>query len=401
MSDVNVAQEQRHQKDESTGMRRWYASAAVLACCAVGAGLWAFSGADSTKTEDAYVDGNAVQITSQVSGTVTAINADNTDHVDAGAPLIRLNGVDAEIQFERAKAALAKATRNARIEYSQVQQLNAEVVLRSNDVARAEQDFERRSKLAQTGAVTLEEVSHAQDALKNAKATLDATVEQSAQRKAMVDGTTIWTHPDVLLAAANLRDAYVALKRTEIRSPVEGTVTKRSVQVGQRISPGVSLMTVVPLNTLWVNANFKESQLSELRVGQPADLRADVYGGSVTYHGKVVGLDAGTGSAFSLLPAQNATGNWIKVTQRVPVRIALDPAEVARHPLQVGLSMHVAVDTSNRSGERIRRDRATPDGYQTSVFNQELESADAVVKEVILANSGSTPQSAAPLAMKR
>ncbi|XAH22142.1 efflux RND transporter periplasmic adaptor subunit [Xylophilus sp. GW821-FHT01B05] len=349
---------------------------------------WYAMPSDTEHTEDAYVDGNVVQVTSQIAGTVTAFMADNTDHVMAGAPLVTLNPVDQEVQFERAQTALAKATRMARTQYSQVQQLRAEVAQRQNDVQKARTDLDRRARLASSGAVSREEISHAEDLLKNAQAALTAVNQSLAQRRAMVDGTSLRTHPDVLAAATNLRDAYIARARTSILSPVEGSVTKRSVQLGQRINAGVALMSVVPLDELWVNANFKESQLAHLRIGQPAELTAEVYGRDVVYHGKILGLDAGTGSAFALLPAQNATGNWIKVTQRVPVRIALDPKEVAQQPLRVGLSMRVSVDTARRDGEMIRTDVAPNFAYKTQVYDHELRDADAIVEAVIHANEG-------------
>lgn len=357
--------------------------------------VWYFLQMNIERTEDAYVDGNIVQVTSQISGTVTAIEADNTDHVKAGAKLLTLNPVDQEVRFERAKTELAKATRVARTQYSQVQQLQAEVAQRKNDVQKARRDLARRSGLATSGAVSREEVSHAEDVYKNAQDALNASKQSLEQRLAMVDGTQLRTHPDVLAAAANLRDAYIARARTDIPSPVEGTIAKRSVQLGQRINPGVSLMSVIPLNQLWVNANFKESQLEHLRIGQSAELTTDVYGRGVIYHGRIIGLDAGTGSAFSLLPAQNATGNWIKITQRVPVRIALDPQEIARQPLRIGLSMHVSVDTENRNGKTVRADTAPEFTYKTDVYNKELQDADAIVEAVIRENEGQPHTAAA------
>ncbi|UXS03117.1 HlyD family efflux transporter periplasmic adaptor subunit [Agrobacterium tumefaciens] len=368
-------------------------TAAVILLLVAGVAWYTLQGTVE-RTEDAYVDGNVVQVTAQISGTVTAIGADNTDYVKAGAPLVTLNPVDQEVQFERARTELAKATRMARTQYSQVRQLEAEVAQRQNDVQKARTDLARRTRLAASGAVSREEISHVEDVLKNAQAALTAVDQSLAQRRAMVDGTDLRTHPDVLAAATNLRDAYIARARTAIPSPVDGTVAKRSVQLGQRISPGVSLMSVVPLDQLWVNANFKESQLEHLRIGQPAELTADIYGRSVVYHGKIVGLDAGTGSAFALLPAQNATGNWIKVTQRVPVRIALDPQEIARQPLRVGLSMRVSVNAQDRSGEMISKEIKPGFVYKTEVYNHELQDADAIVEAVIRDNEGQ-PQTAA------
>lgn len=349
-------------------------------------GIWYLLGLGTESTDDAYVDGNIVQVTSQVSGTVTVISGDNTDHVDAHSPLVTLNAVDAEIQFERAKSNLARAVRQARTQYYQVQQLEAEVSQRQNDVNKAQDDVRRRSQLAASGAVSREEISHAEEVLKNALAGLDGTRHALAVRLAMVDNTTLRTHPDVLVAAANLRDACIALHRSQIYSPVTGVITKRSVQVGQRINPGVALMSVVPIDLVWVNANFKESQIQDLRIGQPVVLRADAYSRKVIFHGSIVGLDAGTGSAFSLMPAQNATGNWIKVTQRVPVRIALQPQEIADNPLRLGLSMRVSVDTNDTSGQVLNKKTPAQPAYSTNIFENELKDANDVVEQVISAN---------------
>lgn len=349
-------------------------------------GIWYLLGLGTESTDDAYVDGNIVQVTSQVSGTVTVISGDNTDHVDAHAPLITLNAVDAEIQYQRTQSNLARAVRQARTQYYQVQQLEAEVSQRQNDMRKAQDDVRRRSQLAASGAVSREEISHAEEVLKNALAGLDGTQHALAVRLAMVDNTTLRTHPDVLVAAANLCDAFISLHRTQIYSPVTGLITKRSVQVGQRINPGVALMSVVPLDQVWVNANFKESQIQDLRIGQPVVLRADAYGRKVVFHGNIVGLDVGTGSAFSLMPAQNATGNWIKVTQRVPVRIALQPEEIAANPLRLGLSMHVSVDTTDTSGQVLNKKMPAQPAYSTNVFENELKDANDVVEQVISAN---------------
>jgi membrane fusion protein (multidrug efflux system) len=363
-------------------------AAAATAILLGGLAGWHFWGSDSETTEDAYVQGNVVQVTSQISGTVVAIEADTTDHVGVGNTLIRLNPVDAKINFERAQAALARATRLARAQYLQVEQLSAEVTQRQNDLAKATSDLARRQQLSASGAISREEIRHSETIVKNARAALEASQQSLAQRHAMVDGTQLRTHPDVVTAASNLRDAYIALMRTSIVAPVAGTVTKRDVQVGQRINPGVALMSVVPLDALWVNANFKESQLEHLQIGQPVSLTSDVYGPDTVYHGKIVGLDAGTGSAFALLPAQNATGNWIKVTQRVPVRIGLDATEVAERPLRIGLSMHVSVDTRDRRGDMIRSAVSSNSAYRTQAFDHELQDADALVESVIRANEG-------------
>lgn len=360
--------------------------ALAIVLLVVALGIWYVTRMGAEFTDDAYVEGNIVQVTSQVSGTVTVINGDNTDYVAAHHPLVTLNAVDAEIQFERAKSNLARAVRQARTQYYQVQQLEAEVSQRKNDVRKAQDDVRRRNQLASSGAVSREEISHAEEVLKNAVAGLEGTQHALAVRLAMVDNTTLRTHPEVLVAASNLRDAYIALHRTQISSPVSGLITKRSVQVGQRINPGVALMSVVPVDQVWVNANFKESQIEDLRIGQPVELRADAYSRDIVFHGTIVGLDAGTGSAFSLMPAQNATGNWIKVTQRVPVRIALDAQEVQRHPLRLGLSMRVSVDTHDKTGSVLNSTSPSRPAYSTSIFDNELKDANQVVEQVISAN---------------
>jgi membrane fusion protein (multidrug efflux system) len=362
---------------------------AVAVIAGAVAAAWLMLAPDGRQqTEDAYVDGNVVQVTPQLNGSVTAIAADNTDYVKAGQVLVRLNPVDAQLALARAEAQLSKAVRQVRSQFANASQGKANIVLRAADLARAEADLARRNQLAGSGAVSGEDISHAQDALRTARAALTVAEQQAASASALTDQTSIAEHPDVLAAISQLRDAYVAASRTTLRAPVSGLVTKRNVQLGQRVNAGAALMSIVPPEQMWVNANFKESQLGEIRIGQPVELRADLYGKSVRYHGRVAGTDAGTGSAFALLPAQNATGNWIKVVQRVPVRIALDPRELAANPLKVGLSMHVAVDTADRRGALAMNSVANRDAYETTVFAAELEQAEQLVQRVIAANLG-------------
>jgi membrane fusion protein (multidrug efflux system) len=339
-------------------------------------------------TEDAYVDGNVVQLTPQVSGSVTAIGADNTEYVQAGQVLVQLNEVDAQLALARAEAQLAKAVRQVRVQFSNASQFRANVTLRAADLARADADLARRRGLADSGAISGEDVHHAEDAVKSARAALTVAEQQLASAGALVDQTSITSHPDVQAAIAQLREAYIASVRTTLRAPVSGLVTKRNVQLGQRVNAGAPLMSIVPPEQMWVNANFKESQLGDIRIGQPVTLSADVYGKSVRYGGHVIGQDAGTGSAFALLPAQNATGNWIKVVQRVPIRIALDPKQLAAHPLKLGLSMHVEVNTADRSGAVAMHTVAARPAYTTDVFKRELEQADLLVERTIAASNG-------------
>ena len=348
---------------------------------------WALVARYLESTDDAYVGGNLVQITPQVSGTVLAIAADDTDYVEAGRTLVELDQADARVALAQAEAALARSVRQARNLMASTAQLEANVALRETELERARADLARRAPLAASGALPAEELQHARDTLASSRATLDAAERQLAAHKTLIDHSTVETQPDVQSAAARVREAYLAYARTVLPAPVSGIVAKRSVQVGQRVAPGAPLMAVIPLDQVWVDANFKERQLLNLRAGQPVHVRADIYGSAVTYHGRVAGFGAGTGSAFALLPPQNATGNWIKVVQRVPVRIALDPKELAQHPLQIGLSMQVEVDTHERGGEtRPRSERSAP-AYQTKAYASLADEADARVAAVIKANS--------------
>jgi membrane fusion protein (multidrug efflux system) len=304
-------------------------------------------------TDDAYVDGDLVQITSEVPGTVLELRADDTQGVQANQLLLQLDPADAQVAMSNAEARLGRAVREVRTLFATAQQLRAQIADREIALKRAEDDYGRRQNLLQDGAVSSEELSHTQDSVVQIKADLTEAREQLKATTAQIDGTTVETNPQVLAAEAAVRDAALALRRTHIVAPVTGEVARRSVQVGQQVAPGTPLMAVVPLEDVWVDGNFKEVQLAQMRVGQPVEVSADVYGGSVKYHGKLVGLSAGSGNAFALLPSQNASGNWIKIVQRVPVRIALDPQELKAHPLRVGLSTTVTVAIRDTSGPLI------------------------------------------------
>ncbi|NMM01033.1 HlyD family efflux transporter periplasmic adaptor subunit [Paraburkholderia sp. RP-4-7] len=359
----------------------------VILIAAVAYGLYYFLDARFHEdTDDAYVNGNVVQITPQVTGTVVAVNADDTQTVKAGDPLVVLDPADARVALEQAEANLAQTVRQVRGLFADDNQYQAQVAMRQSDLSRAQDDLKRRLTVAQTGAVSLEEISHARDAVKSAQASVDAAQQQLASNRALTANTTIANHPNVQAAAAKVRDAYLNNARNNLPAPVTGYVAKRSVQVGQRVSPGTPLMAIVPLGGVWVDANFKEVQLKHMRIGQPVELTADVYGSSVVFHGKVVGFSAGTGSAFSLLPAQNATGNWIKVVQRLPVRIALDPKELEQHPLRIGLSMQADVTIKNDEGGQLGNAPNTV--YQTNVFEKYGDEADAEIARIISENAG-------------
>lgn len=360
---------------------------AVIVIAAIAYGLYYFLVARfHEETDDAYVNGNVVQITPQVTGTVIAVKADDTQTVKAGDPLVVLDPADSQVALQQAEANLAQTVRQVRGLFVNDDQYRAQVALRQSDLSKAQDDLRRRMAVAQTGAVSQEEISHARDAVRAAQASVDAAQQQLASNRALTANTTIASHPNVMAAAAKVRDAYLANARNVLPAPVTGYVAKRSVQVGQRVAPGNPLMSVVPLNAVWVDANFKEVQLKHMRIGQPVELTADIYGSSAVYHGKVVGFSAGTGSAFSLLPAQNATGNWIKVVQRLPVRIEIDPKELEKHPLRIGLSMQVDVDIKDERGDQLANAQNTV--YETNVFAKYGDEADAEIARIIAENAG-------------
>jgi membrane fusion protein (multidrug efflux system) len=371
--------------------RRWRwlgALTAVLSTVAAGYGAyWTQFMRYHQSTDDAYVGGNVVQITPQISGTVVAIGADDTQFVKAGQPLVRLDPADARVALDQAEAQLARTVRDVRNLYATSSQLAAAVQMRQTELTAAQSDLARRQRLGATGAVSGEELQHAADAVKTAQAELLAAQQQLLANRARVDGTTLQDHPQVRDAAAAVRNAYLTLERTELAAPVAGLVARRNVQLGQRVSPGTPLMAVVPLDQVWVDANFKEPQLAHMRIGQPVLLTADLYGRRIVYHGTIAGFGAGTGAAFSLLPAQNATGNWIKIVQRVPVRIALDPREIAAHPLQVGLSMKADVDVKGGAAEaRLPQVASVAASWTTAATGESEHQADARVQAIIAAN---------------
>jgi membrane fusion protein (multidrug efflux system) len=338
-------------------------------------------------TDDAYISSDLIQITGQVPGTVLAVNVDDTQSVERGQVLALLDPADAQLAINGAEAQLARAVRNVRGLFAQREQLLAQIAQRVADLKRAQDDLQRRQGLLSDGAVSGEELSHSQDAVAVARAGLDAAREQLNATEAQIQGTSIATHPQVLDAEATLRNAALALHRTELRAPVAGVIAKRVVQVGQRVAAGSALMALVPLDDVWVDANFKEAQLRAMRVGQPVRLHADLYGSGVEFHGRLAGLSAGSGSAFALLPAQNASGNWIKIVQRIPVRIALDPQELKAHPLRLGLSMSVEVDIHDTSGPVVSTQvRNRPQPTQSSAGDDpELQSR---IERIVALNAG-------------
>ncbi|HET6552387.1 MAG TPA: efflux RND transporter periplasmic adaptor subunit [Dyella sp.] len=348
--------------------------------------LWLFVFSRREKTDNAYVGGNQVAISAQVPGTVVAILADDTQRVEAGQILVKLDNTDAEVRLQQASSTLAQAVRQVRQQTDSASGADAQVAKARVDLKKAQADLARRQPLIAEQAEAPEVVQHLRDGVDQAQAAYDAAQAQASAAHAAIEGTVIANNPSVEQARANFRAAWIAARRNDIYAPLTGYVAQRSVQLGNSVQPGQQLMTVVPLHDLWVDANFKENQLRHIRVGQPAKIESDVYGGSVEFHGKVIGLGAGTGSVFSLLPAQNATGNWIKVVQRVPVRIALDDKELDQHPLRVGLSTEVTVDITDDKGAMMAPAGNGQPIAQTSVYEQMAAKADGEAEKIIQAN---------------
>ena len=364
--------------------RRWLLilAAVVAAAALIYTAYWLFYVRFYISTNDAYVAGNTVAITAREQGTVLALHADDTQSVRQGQLLVELDPVKAKVAVEAAAADLARTVRQVRSAFSKVDELKARTEAARTALEQANEDYKRR--VGAGGSVSHEELSHARAAQTTAKANLTATEGTLMQALAAVQGTAVADNPDVQAAEARLRQAMVVFSHMRLVAPVSGQIAQRTVQLGEQVSPGTPLMTVVPLDAVWIDANFKEGELRDIRVGQPVTVNADVYGGGVTYHGHVVGLGAGTGSAFALLPPQNASGNWIKIVQRVPVRVALDPAELRDHPLRIGLSVDVSVDVSNGTGATPG---AAPVPMRTAEDDGGTKEADQMIARILKQNS--------------
>lgn len=368
--------------------RNMLIAAAVFTLIGVGYGFYYTTYAQyEENTDDAYVGANLVYVNSQVSGTVTGLGADDNQPVKRGQSLISLDHADATVSLADAEGRLGETVRSIRQQFRSVDQAAAVVTQRKTDLARAQQDLARRKELAGSEALSAEELAHANEAVAAARDAVAVAERQLATTRVPVDNTSLRQQPSVLRARAAYVQAYLSAQRNDILAPVDGFVAKRSVQVGQRVAPGSALLAVVPLKEVWVDANFKETQLRNIRVGQPAKVIADVYGNHVEYKGTVVSISAGSGSAFSLLPPQNATGNWIKVVQRVPVRIALDAKQLEEHPLRVGLSADVEVDTHKRDLKQDVLPMANT-SLATSVYDSQLKAAEAKADAIIAREAG-------------
>lgn len=366
-----------------------------------GYGAWHwFTGRHTETTDNAYVAGNVVQISSQITGTITSIEADESDMVRAGQALFKLDPADSQLALEQAQDQLAQSVREVKTWYANNATLEQQIKIKEADVTRAQielnidlEDLNRRQPLLSSGGVGAEELEHAKKQVENAKnmlaqsqASLLAAKDQLISNQLLTQGLSVQEHPNVRRAASKVQEAYLSLHRTALVSPINAHVAKRYAQLGQRVAPGATLMTLVSLDQLWVDANFKEAQLRTLHIGQPVELVADVYGSDQIYHGTISGLGSGTGSAFSLLPAQNATGNWIKVVQRVPVKISLKTEELKAHPLRIGLSMEVKVDTQDQSGPTLAQSPRATSLSSTQAFEHPVSESEALVKKIINSN---------------
>jgi membrane fusion protein (multidrug efflux system) len=337
-------------------------------------------------TDDAYVNGNLVRLTPQIAGTVVAINTDETQYVRRGQVLVQLDPRDAQIALAQAKASLGETVREVAQLFAEKRRDAALVAAERTQLRQSSEDLTRDRSLVSVHGVSLETLEHDENAVRSARAALQQAQATLASTEAAIAGTTPATHPRVLQAEANLRSAWLTLSRTRVLAPVSGYVVRRSVELGEQVAPSTEMLALVPERSLWVDANFKENQLADLRIGQPVQVSVDMYGSHVTYHGKLLGLTAGTGSALAVLPTQNASGNWIKIVQRLPVRIGLDPAELARHPLFLGLSANIDVSVRNRGGSALSRLPAWPASQHTDVYTDQGSGADRMIDAIVAAN---------------
>jgi membrane fusion protein (multidrug efflux system) len=345
-------------------------------------------GINHTVTDDAYVNGNLVRLTPQVGGTVVAINADGTQFVKQGQLLVQLDPRDNDVALAQAKANLGQTVREVAQSFANEKRDTATVSAQQVQYTQATQDLERDRSLVAVHGVSAEALQHDQHAQSAAHAALEQAQATLAASRAAVAGTTPETHPRVLQAEAALRSAWLAAARTRVLAPVSGYVVRRSVQLGQQVAPGTEMLAIVPVDSMWIDANFKENQLRGLRIGQPVAVGADMYGSHVAYHGKVLGLTAGTGSALAVLPAQNASGNWIKIVQRLPVRIGLDPKELAEHPLFLGLSTTVTVDVHDQNGAALSQQPAWASALNTDAYTVQDQGVEDEIRAIVAANLG-------------
>ncbi|MGH8202742.1 MAG: HlyD family efflux transporter periplasmic adaptor subunit [Steroidobacteraceae bacterium] len=381
--------EQQSEKAPAKGSkllrRGLLAAVLVVAAVAIGA-YYALFVRYHVTTDDAYVNGNLVRLTPQISGTVIAINTDETQYVRRGQVLVELDPRDARIALSQAKATLAETVREVAQLFAEERRDAALVVAEQTQLSQSGEDLTRDRSLLPVHGVSLETLEHDENAVRSARAALQQAQATLASTRAEIAGTTPATHPRVLQAEASLRAAWLAVTRTRVLAPVSGYVVRRAIELGGQVTPSTEMLALVPVSSMWVDANFKENQLGDLRIGQPVRVSVDMYGSHIEYHGKVLGLTAGTGSALAVLPTQNASGNWIKIVQRLPVRIGLDPAELARHPLFLGLSANIDVSSRNLQGSSLSQIPAWQASQRTDVYTEQDSGADQMIDAIISAN---------------
>jgi membrane fusion protein (multidrug efflux system) len=358
----------------------------VLAGLAVFAVYYFAFASTEVKTDDAYVNGNLVRLTPQVSGTVVAINTDETQFVQRGQVLVQLDPRDAQVALAQAKANLGLTVRDVAQLFAQEARDAAAVDAQQTLLAQATQDLERDRSVFAVHGVSDETLQHDEHAVRSARAMLDQAHATLASTRAQIAGTYPESHPRVLQAEAAVRTAWLAAARTRVVAPVSGYVVRRAVQLGQQVTPSTEMLALVPVDSVWIDANFKENQLASLRIGQPVHVSTDMYGSHVTYHGKVLGVAVGTGSALAVLPAQNASGNWIKIVQRLPVRIGLDSGELEQHPLFIGLSTAIEVDVHDQSGAALSKQPTWQAKLNTDAYDGQDAGADTEIRAIVADN---------------
>jgi membrane fusion protein (multidrug efflux system) len=387
MSDTSSSLSDRF--SQASPRQRWLAivgAVVVLAALAYGA-YWFLYARFFESTDDAYVTGDTAQINSRVAGTILSIRANNTQAVRQGQLLVELDPLPAQVAMQAAEADLANTARNVRALFAKADEQRAQLTQAQALLAQRQSDYKRRAAAVGDGAVSAEDLSDARHVLDQSAAATIAAQHALNQTLAQIEGTNVANNPGVLAAEARLRDAAINLFYTRLTAPIDGVIAQRNAGVGDQVAAGTPLMAVVPLATVWVDANFKEVQLRHMRIGQPATVTADIYGSSVTYHGHVAGLPAGSGDAFALLPPQNASGNWIKIVQRLPVRIEFDKSELQKHPLRIGLSTSVRVDTRDQSGPFLSATVRPPEP-EDSTRRIGIAYADALIARIVAANGG-------------
>lgn len=381
--------EQQSAKEPSKANSLMRRGLLVLAVAVIAAAIGIYYAAfvrNHVTTDDAYVNGNLVRLTPQIAGTVVAINTDETQYVRRGQVLVELDPRDAQIALAQAKASLGETVREVAELFADERRDTALVSAEQTQMSQANEDLTRDRSLSSVHGVSLETLEHDENAVRSARAALQQAQATLASTQAAIAGTTPATHPRVLQAEANLRAAWLAFSRTRVLAPVSGYVVRRAVQLGDQVSPSTQMLALVPVTSMWVDANFKENQLGSLRIGQPVQVSVDMYGSHVQYHGTVLGLTAGTGSALAVLPTQNASGNWIKIVQRLPVRIGLQAGELARHPLFLGLSANIDVSVRDRDGSALSRVPAWPASQRTDVYTDQDSGADRLIDDIVSAN---------------